>query len=81
MPATGDTITLPATAAVFSGKRLVGSKVGDAQVLRDFPRYIRLAEAGKVDLGSMVSRRIKLDEVNDGIESLHRAEGLRTVIV
>ena len=81
MPATGDTLTLPATAAVFSGKRLVGSKVGDAQVLRDFPRYIRLAEAGKVDLGSMVSRRIELDEVNDGIESLRRAEGVRTVIV
>lgn len=66
---------------VFSGERLAGSKVGDAQALRDFPRYVRLAEAGKVDLGSMVSRRIKLDEVNDGIESLHRAEGVRTVTV
>ncbi len=81
MPATGDMLTLPATAAVFSGKRLAGSKVGDAQVLRDFPRYIRLAEAGKLDLGSMVSRRIKLDEVNDGIAALDRAEGVRTVIV
>jgi S-(hydroxymethyl)glutathione dehydrogenase/alcohol dehydrogenase len=81
MPATGDTITLPAIAAVFSGKRLVGSKVGDAQVLRDFPRFVRLAEAGLLDLGSLVSRRIKLDEVNDGIESLERAEGVRTVIV
>jgi S-(hydroxymethyl)glutathione dehydrogenase / alcohol dehydrogenase len=66
---------------VFSGKRLVGSKVGDAQVLRDFPRFVRLAEAGMLDLGSLVSRRIKLDEVNDGIESLERAEGVRTVIV
>jgi S-(hydroxymethyl)glutathione dehydrogenase/alcohol dehydrogenase len=81
MPATGTTLTLPATSAVFSGKRLVGSKVGDAQILRDFPRFIQLAEAGKLDLGSLVSRRIKLDEVNEGIESLDRAEGVRTVIV
>jgi Zn-dependent alcohol dehydrogenase len=29
----------------------------------------------------MVSRRIKLDEVNDGIALTARAEGVRTVIV
>jgi Zn-dependent alcohol dehydrogenase len=29
----------------------------------------------------MVSRRIPLDDVNDGIELLERAEGVRTVIV
>jgi S-(hydroxymethyl)glutathione dehydrogenase/alcohol dehydrogenase len=81
MPAKDATLTLPATAAVFSGKRLAGSKVGDAQILRDFPRFIQLAEAGKLDLGSLVSRRIKLDEVNEGIDALHQADGVRTVIV
>jgi S-(hydroxymethyl)glutathione dehydrogenase/alcohol dehydrogenase len=81
MPAKDATLTLPATAAVFSGKRLAGSKVGDAQILRDFPRFIQLAEAGKLDLGSLVSRRIKLDEVNEGIDALHHADGVRTVIV
>ncbi len=81
MPAKDATLTLPALAAVFSGKRLVGSKVGDAQVLRDFPRFIQLAEAGLLDLGSLVSRRITLGEVNDGIAWLDRAEGTRTVIV
>ena len=80
MPAKDDVITLPALRAVFSGKRLAGSKVGGAQILRDVPRYVRLAESGRLDLGSMVSRRITLDEVNDGIELLERAEGVRTVI-
>lgn len=73
-------MSLPAVSAVFSGKRLVGSKVGDAQVLRDFPRFIQLAEAGQLDLGSLVSQRITLDQINNGISSLHRA-GVRTVIV
>jgi S-(hydroxymethyl)glutathione dehydrogenase / alcohol dehydrogenase len=81
MPAKDDVITLPALRAVFSGKRLTGSKVGGAQILRDFPRYVRLAESGRLDLGSMVSRHISLDEVNDGIDLLERAEGVRTVIV
>lgn len=81
MPAVGETVTLPAMSAVFSGKRLVGSAVGGCQVLRDVPRFVRLAEAGRLDLGSLVSRHIKLDEINDGIDSLHRAEGTRTVIV
>jgi len=81
MPAVGDTVTLPALSAVFSGKRLVGSAVGGSQILRDFPRFIRLAEAGRLDLAALVSRRIKLDEINDGIDALGRAEGVRTVIV
>ncbi len=81
MPAKDDVITLPALRAVFSGKRLAGSKVGGAQILRDFPRYVRLAESGRLDLGSLVSRRIRLDDVNEGIGLLERAEGARTVIV
>ncbi len=81
MPSKDAVLTLPALRSVFSGKRLAGSVVGDAQILRDFPRFVQLAEKGKVDLGAMVSRRIKLDEINDGIAWLDRAEGVRTVVV
>lgn len=81
MPPKDAQLTLPATSAIFSGKRLAGSVVGGAQILRDFPRFIRLAEAGRLDLGSMVSHRIALADINDGIERLRRTDGLRTVIV
>jgi S-(hydroxymethyl)glutathione dehydrogenase/alcohol dehydrogenase len=81
MPAVTDTLTLPAIAAVFSGKRISGASTGGAQILRDFPRFIALAEAGQLDLSSMVSRRITLDEVNTGISLVSHAEGVRTVIV
>jgi S-(hydroxymethyl)glutathione dehydrogenase/alcohol dehydrogenase len=81
MPATTDVLTLPAIKAVFSGKRLAGAVVGGAQILRDFPRFIRLAESGRLDLGSMVSQRITLDEINKGIDLTDRAEGVRTVVV
>lgn len=81
MPAKDAVLSLPAIGAIFSGKRLAGSVVGGAQILRDFPRFIRLAESGQLRLGAMVSQRIKLDEINDGIRLLTRAEGVRTVIV
>lgn len=81
MPARGATLTLPAIPAVFSGKRLAGSVMGGAQALRDLPRFIRLAESGQLQLGSMVSNRIPLERIQEGIDMLERAEGTRTVIV
>lgn len=81
MPPRDTTITLPASATVFSGKRIQGSVVGGAQILRDFPRFVRLAESGRLDLGSMVSHTIPLADLNDGIEQLRRADGVRTVVV
>jgi S-(hydroxymethyl)glutathione dehydrogenase / alcohol dehydrogenase len=81
MPPLDATVTLPAVPTIFSGKRIQGSAVGGSQVLRDIPRFIKLAESGRLDLGSLVSRRIKLDEINDGIDSLQHAVGVRTVVV
>lgn len=81
MPAIGQSLTLPALGAVFSGKRLVGSAVGGAQILRDFPRFIRLAESGQLNLGSLVGKRLPLAEINHGIALLEAADGVRVVIV
>jgi S-(hydroxymethyl)glutathione dehydrogenase/alcohol dehydrogenase len=81
MPARDAIFSLPAVAAVFSGKRVAGSVVGGSQILRDMPRFVRLAETGQLRLDAMVSNRIKLDQINEGIDLLHRAEGIRTVIL
>jgi S-(hydroxymethyl)glutathione dehydrogenase / alcohol dehydrogenase len=55
--------------------------IGDGQILRDFLRFIKLAESGKLDLGSLVTNRIKLEEINDGLAGLNGAEGVRTVVL
>ena len=36
--------------------------------------------SGDLDLESLVTRRISLDEVNDAFEAMERQEGIRTVI-
>jgi S-(hydroxymethyl)glutathione dehydrogenase/alcohol dehydrogenase len=50
-------------------------------VRRDIQRLIDLAEAGRIDLGAMVSHRFRLDEVNDGFAALTAGEVIRGVIV
>ena len=81
MPARETEIVLPAVPTVFSGKQIMGSVVGGAQILRDFPRFVKLVESDRLDLGSMVSHTIGLAYINEGIDLLRNAEGVRTVVL
>jgi S-(hydroxymethyl)glutathione dehydrogenase/alcohol dehydrogenase len=53
---------------------------GGADVRTDFNRLLRLYKAGRLDLDGMISRRIRLDEVNDAMGSLGDADVIRQVI-
>ena len=66
---------------LLSGKRVVGSLYGGAQVRRDFPRLVRLVEAGRLDLESLVTRRLTLDQVNEGLDLVESGEVIRSVMV
>jgi S-(hydroxymethyl)glutathione dehydrogenase / alcohol dehydrogenase len=67
--------------AVRNEKRVLGCWYGSAEVRRDFPRLIELAATGRLDIAAMVSRRIALDDVNDGLAAIERGEVIRSVIV
>lgn len=54
----------------LSEKKLLGSFLGSAQVYRDTARMVRLWRAGLLDLESMISRRLTLDDLNDGLQVL-----------
>jgi S-(hydroxymethyl)glutathione dehydrogenase/alcohol dehydrogenase len=53
---------------------------GSANVRVDFPRLLRLWKAGKLDLEGMISRRIKLEEVNEAFRAMQAGEVIRSVI-
>jgi S-(hydroxymethyl)glutathione dehydrogenase/alcohol dehydrogenase len=74
-------VTFPAFPLFYDEKRLLGCVYGSAQVKRDFHRFIALTETGRLDLGSMVSRRISLDEINDAFRAMQAGEVIRSVIV
>ncbi|MFL6144843.1 MAG: Zn-dependent alcohol dehydrogenase [Labedaea sp.] len=62
-------------------KRLLGSFYGGAHVARDYQRLLGLWRAGRLDLAGMISRRITLDEINDGIQALREPGDLIRQIV
>jgi S-(hydroxymethyl)glutathione dehydrogenase/alcohol dehydrogenase len=62
-------------------RRIVRSSYGDARPRRDFPWIVHEYLQGRIKLDELITRRIKLEEINDGFASLARGEGIRTVIV
>jgi S-(hydroxymethyl)glutathione dehydrogenase/alcohol dehydrogenase len=74
-------VTFSAFSLFYEGKTIVGSKYGSAQVRRDFQRFVDLIETGRLDTSSMVSRKIKLDDVNDAFRAMEAGEVIRSVIV
>jgi S-(hydroxymethyl)glutathione dehydrogenase / alcohol dehydrogenase len=75
-----DTVTFPAMGLFGGNKALLGCLYGSANVRRDFPRFVHLVETGRLDIGSMVSRHIQLDEVNDAFRAMEAGEVIRSVI-
>ncbi len=62
-------------------KKVLGCFYGAAELQTDVPRLIALIETGRLDVGSMVSRRLTLDQVNEGLEAMEKGEVIRSVIV
>ena len=75
-----DIVGLSAFEIFFGDKQLRGSYMGSANVRVDHPKYPRLWKQGKLDLEGMISRRIKLDDVNDAFRAMQAGEVVRSVI-
>lgn len=75
-----ETVEFNAFELFFNEKNLKGSMYGSANVRVDFPRLLRLWKYGKLDLEGMISRRIKLDDVNDAFRAMQAGEVIRSVI-
>jgi len=64
----------------YNEKTLVGSYYGGTDARTDFHRLLRLWKSGKLDLESMITRRITIDEVNPALEAVRNGEVVRQVI-
>jgi S-(hydroxymethyl)glutathione dehydrogenase/alcohol dehydrogenase len=51
-------------------KVLTGSEGGDCRPEIDIPKLVRLCQTGRLDLRDLVSRRYRLDQINDAIDDL-----------
>ena len=81
MPRAGSTVTLPAFDLFSSDKRILGCTYGSTRVRRDFQRWIDLAEAGRIELGQVISRRYGFEDVNVAMDDLRAGQVLRAMLL
>jgi S-(hydroxymethyl)glutathione dehydrogenase/alcohol dehydrogenase len=62
-------------------RRIQGAIYGGCSPLTDVPLLIGLYQAGKLKLDELITRRYKLDEVNEGYQDMHDGQNIRGVII
>ncbi len=67
--------------SLMGEKRITRSSYGGARPRRDFPWLVQSYLKKALDLDSLVTRRIRLDEVNSGFDDMRAGKGIRTVIM
>jgi len=68
-------------AAFLGEKRIQGSLMGSNRFPVDMPRLVDMYMAGKLKLDEMISRRLKLEQVNEAFEEMKTGSIARSVIV
>jgi S-(hydroxymethyl)glutathione dehydrogenase/alcohol dehydrogenase len=66
--------------SLMGEKRIVRSSYGGARPARDFPLLAQMYLDGRLQLDPYISRRIPLDQINDGFAALKRGEVIRSVV-
>ena len=62
-------------------KKIQGSNMGSNRFRTDMPKYVDMYLNGKLNLDDLVSRRIKLAEINAAFDALGTGEVARSVIM
>ncbi len=81
MPPSGVTTTFDPSWIAADSQRIVGSKMGSAQVPVDIPQLVGLYRGGRLKLDELVTRRYPLEEINEAVAAVKRGEALRNVVV
>src|SRR6516164_1771620 len=63
------------------GRKIQGSIYGGCSPLVDVPQLIGLYEAGELKLDELITRRYKLDEINQGYQDMLDGKNVRGVII
>lgn len=76
----GTKIELPGD-IFLEDKRIQGSNMGSNRFKVDMPRYVDMYLQGRLKLDEMITRRAKLDDVNDAFRAMKAGEVTRTVLM
>jgi S-(hydroxymethyl)glutathione dehydrogenase/alcohol dehydrogenase len=75
-----DPVSFPALSLMADAKTIRGSVYGATDATRDLPLLAELAASGKLDLESLVTRRISLDDVESAFAAMAAGDGARSLV-
>ncbi|MCC7370272.1 MAG: Zn-dependent alcohol dehydrogenase [Chloroflexi bacterium] len=66
---------------VTGERKLIGSSYGTSRPMEDFPRFVNLYLDGKLKIDELISRRYRLDEVQEAHDDLAAGRATRGLLV
>jgi S-(hydroxymethyl)glutathione dehydrogenase/alcohol dehydrogenase len=61
-------------------RKLQGSWMGSNRMRVDMPRIVELYMQGRLHLDEWITKKIKLEEINEGFDLIRQGNGMRSVI-
>jgi Zn-dependent alcohol dehydrogenase len=80
IPRADAVVELPALAIPRLERRVIGSIYGSTRPARDFPPLLELYRRGRLPLDRLISARLPLDAVEDGLARMRDGRTLRVVL-
>ena len=81
MPHSGDTASYEPVILAATGQGLIGTLMGDAIISQDIPWMVELYGQGRLKLDELVSKRWRLDQINEAIADTKAGHARRNVVV
>lgn len=76
-----DMVEFSAFELFFFERTIKGCVYGSADPRAEFGRILDLWRVGRLDLDALITRRLKLDEINDGVRALREGTEIRQVVI
>jgi alcohol dehydrogenase len=73
-------LTIPSSFLVDEERKIHGSYMGSVVPRRDIPMLVDLYSSGRIKLDEIVTRYLRLEDINNGLESLASGEAARQII-
>lgn len=75
------TFSFPLARLVAEARTIKGSYIGSCVPGRDIPAFIQLYRQGRMPVDKLVTRTLKLEQINEAFDDLSNAKGVRQVIL
>jgi len=75
------TVHLSGAVMTLFQKTVKGTLFGNSNPMRDITKILDLYRAGSVKLDELVTKRYRLDQINDGYDDLLAGRNIRGIIV